>query len=292
MELRKLGENGLIRLLTAHWRGGRDVVVGVGDDCAVLRGSKRGDFLLYKTDAVVECSHFLATEKPALVGRKALARAVSDIAAMGGEPWAALVTIGVPKEASVSRLRGIYRGLELVAREYHVALVGGETTRAKELFLSISLLGRTRGYEPVLRSTARPGDQLFVTGALGGSIRGKHLRFSPRVKEGQWLARQGFVTAMMDLSDGLGADLPRLAAASKTGFRLEREAIPRARGVSVESAINDGEDYELLLAVSPRNAKRLLQRWPFALALTCIGALTKTGRKNDVGGGFDHFRQR
>lgn len=292
MQLSDLGENGLIRLLTSKWRGGRGVRVGVGDDCAVLEGGRKGEWLLYKTDAVVESVHFTPQEKPMLVGRKALARAISDIAAMGGEPWAALVTIGVPKDTSVTQLRGIYRGLETVAQQYGVALVGGETTQARQLFLSVSLLGKTKRYAPVLRSTGRAGDLLFVTGRLGGTISGKHLRFEPRVKEGQWLAKNGFARSMMDLSDGLGADLPRLAKASKVGFRLAWDAVPCNRGVSVEEALHGGEDYELLLAVSPRDANRLLRRWPFPLALTCIGALTKTRKDLHGGGGFDHFRQR
>lgn len=291
MNLSELGESGLLRLLTSRWRGGRGVRVGVGDDCAVLTGGRPGEWLLYKTDAVVESIHFTPDEKPALIGRKALARAVSDIAAMGGEPWAALVTIGVPEHTPVARLRGIYRGLETLARQYGVALVGGETTRAGQLFLSISLLGKIRGHAPVLRSTARAGDLIFVTGKLGNTLAGKHLRFEPRVKEAQWLARHGFARAMMDLSDGLGADLPRLAAASGLGFRLEREAVPCASGATVDAALGDGEDYELLIAVSPTDTKRLLRRWPFTLALTCIGALTKT-RKNLHAGGYDHFRQR
>lgn len=292
MKLSELGENGLVKLLTSGWRGGRDVQVGVGDDCAVLKGSRKDEWLLYKTDAVVESIHFTASEVPSLIGRKALARAISDIAAMGGEPWAALVTIGVPKTMTLPRLRGIYRGLEKLARQYGVALVGGETTRAQQLFLSISLLGHTRGYKPVLRSTAKAGDLLFVTGQLGNTLAGKHLRFEPRVKEGQWLAKHGFATAMMDLSDGLGADLPRLAAASKLGFHLEKEAVPCRRGADVEAALHGGEDYELLLAVSPHETKRLLRRWPFTLALTCIGALTKTKGNLHGVGGFDHFRQR
>lgn len=290
--LAQLGENGLVQLLTASWRGGkRGVQVGVGDDCAVLEGGRKGERLLFKTDAVVESVHFTARTTPELIGRKALARALSDIAAMGGEPWAAVVTLGVPPGTTPKRLTGIYRGLEKVASEYNVALVGGETTRAAALFLSIALLGRTRGYAPVLRSTGRTGDLLFVTGRLGGTISGKHLRFEPRLAEGRWLAKKGFARAMMDVSDGLGADLPRLAAASGLGFRLEREAVPCNKGVSIDGALNDGEDHELLFAVSPRDVAELLKRWPFALELTCIGALTKTRKESHVGGGFDHFRQ-
>jgi thiamine-monophosphate kinase len=286
-----LGENGLIQLLTRRWRGGRGVRVGVGDDCAVLDGGRKGEWLLYKTDAVVEEVHFTAKTAADLIGRKALARAVSDVAAMGGSPWSALITIGIPPETKPQRIRGIYRGLEKLAREYDVSLVGGETTRASKLFLSVSLLGRMKT-EPVLRSTGRAGDLLFVTGKLGRTIPGKHLKFKPRVAEGQWLARKGFARSMMDLSDGLGADLPRLAAASGVGYRIEREALPRNPGASVVQALNDGEDYELLFSVAPGDVRRLLSQWPFELALTCVGALTK-GKTNEIRhGGYDHFKQR
>lgn len=288
-----LGERGLLHLLTAHWRQGRGVRVGVGDDCAVLESPVRGgESLLFKTDAVVEAVHFTASTPPAQIGHKALARALSDIAAMGGEPWAALVTLGIPPQTDPARLRGIYRGMEKLAAKCGVALVGGETTRAESLFISISLLGKTKGCEPVLRSTGRVGDLLFVTGTLGRSFpNGKHLRFEPRLREGQWLARRGYARAMMDISDGLGADAPRLAAASKLGFRLELPALPRSPMATVEEALHDGEDYELLVAVSPSDAKKLLRQWPFTLALTCIGALTKTCKDSHERGGFDHFKK-
>lgn len=293
--LATLGENGLLRLLTGHWKADpKRVLTGVGDDCAVLRGAGRNHFLLFKTDAVVEGVHFTARERPEWIGRKALARALSDLAAMGAVPLAAVVTLGVAKDESVARLRKIYRGLELLAKKHRVDLVGGETTRAKELFLNIALLGECRGYRPVLRSTARAGDFIFVTGRLGGTQARRHLVFEPRLAEGQWLARQGMATALMDLSDGLGADLPRLADASGVGFHLEPEKIPRAPGATISGAINDGEDYELLFTVKPAHAKTLKKKWPFATPLHCIGVMGRRGGKSrgSVGAyGFDHFKQ-
>src|ERR1700690_1411894 len=134
--LAALGENGLLDLLTARWKtDARKVLTGVGDDCAVLRGEGKNRYLLFKTDAVVEGVHFTPQEKPELIGRKALARALSDLAAMGGSPLAAVITMGVAKDESVRRIRAIYRGLERIAKKYGVNLVGGETTRAKQLFL-------------------------------------------------------------------------------------------------------------------------------------------------------------
>lgn len=285
-----LGEDGLLRLLTGRWKtAGRGVIVGIGDDCAVLRGEGRS--LLFKTDAVVEGVHFSASTPAALIGRKALARVLSDIAAMGGAPLAALVTLGLPRDESPRRLAAIYRGMEKIARDYHVALVGGETTRAKELFLSIALLGECRGAKPVLRSGARAGDLIFVTGKLGATQARHHLMFTPRLPEGAWLAKHNVATAMMDLSDGLGADLPRLGRASGLGYEVDVETIPRARGASLEAALNDGEDFELLFTASPARAAWIKKKWPFATSVRCIGTMRK-GRATAFAHGFDHFKQR
>jgi thiamine-monophosphate kinase len=291
-----LGEKGLLHLLTSGWKTNPDrVLTGVGDDCAVLRGEGEKHFLLLKTDAVVEGVHFTTEAAPEKIGRKALARALSDIAAMGGTPLAAVITLGLPADESPGRLRAIYRGLEKTAQKYGVDLVGGETTRARELFLNVALLGECRGYAPVLRSGARAGDLLFVTGRLGGTQAARHLTFEPRLAEGQWLARKGFASALMDVSDGLGADLPRLAEASQVGFDLEEKAVPRARGVTLAAALNDGEDYELLFTVPPARVKSLKKMWPFATPLHCIGGM-RLRHKNEAdplsAHGFDHFKQR
>jgi thiamine-monophosphate kinase len=291
-----VGENGLLRLLTRNWKADpARVLTGVGDDCAVLRGEGRNHFLLFKTDAVVEGVHFTPSERPKLIGRKALARALSDLAAMGAAPLAAVITLGVTRDESVRRLRAIYRGIERIAKKYQVNLVGGETTRARQLFLSVALLGECRGYRPMLRSGARAGDLIFVTGRLGATRARRHLVFEPRLPEGQWLARQKLATSMMDLSDGLGADLPRLAAASGIGFKLDFAAIPRARGATIQEAISDGEDYELLFTSKSTFANTLKKKWPFATPLHCIGVMGPRGkgsRESLLAYGFDHFKQR
>jgi len=292
--LAALGEDGLLRLLTGRWKADpRRVRTGVGDDCAVLRGE--GAFLLFKTDAVVEGVHFTPRERPEWIGRKALARALSDLAAMGAAPLAAVVTLGAPKEASVRRLRAIYRGIERVAKRHRVDLVGGETTRARQLFLSVALLGECRGYRPVLRSGAHAGDPIFVTGRLGATRARRHLLFEPRLAEGRWLARHKLASSLMDLSDGLGADLPRLARASGLSFQLDFAAVPRARGATLKAALNDGEDYELIFTVRPPRVKTLKKKWPFATPLHCIGVMGSRGRKSRepfFAHGFDHFKQR
>ena len=295
MDLSRLGEDGLLRLLTEKWRPlQRGVLTGVGDDCAVLRGGGRDHFLLFKTDAVVEGVHFTSGASPAAIGHKALARALSDIAAMGGKPLAALITLGLPARESPRRVQAIYRGLEKTAKKFRVDLVGGETTRARQLFLNISLLGECRGYRPILRSGARAGDRIFVTGRLGGSQKGRHLAFVPRLAEGAWLAKEKMVSAMMDLSDGLAADLPRLGEAAKAGFSLQPEAFPRQRGVDLNQAVSEGEDYELLFTVKPAKIASLIKRWPFATPLHGIGVMTSTrGGSSHLFAhhGFDHFKQ-
>jgi thiamine-monophosphate kinase len=294
--LARLGEDGLLQLLTCRWKArGPRTLTGVGDDCAVLRGEKPNHFLLFKTDAVVEGVHFTRKAPPGAIGRKALCRALSDLAAMGATPLAAVVTLGLPAGESPARLRAIYRGLEKTAKKYGCELVGGETTRAAQLFLNVALLGECRGYKPVLRSGARAGDLLFVTGRLGATQARRHLLFEPRLAEGQWLARKKFTTALMDLSDGLGADLPRLARASGVAFALDTAAIPRAPGATLAAALNDGEDHELLFTVRPSRAAQLKKLWPFATALHCIGVMRAPGHGLAApffAHGFDHFKQR
>jgi thiamine-monophosphate kinase len=293
--LAALGENGLLQLLTGSWKPNpRQVLTGVGDDCAVLRGEGKNHFLVFKTDIVVEGVHFTREAKPELIGRKALARALSDLAAMGAVPLAAVITLGVPSDESPRRLRAIYRGMETLAKKYRVNLVGGETTRSRQLFLNVALLGECRGYRPVLRSGARAGDFLFVTGQLGKTQARRHLEFEPRLAEGRWLAQNGLVTSLMDLSDGLGADLPRLTRASGVDFYLDLKLLPRARGATIQEACNDGEDYELLFTVAPSHVKSLKKKWPFDTPLHCIGGMRRRGESTEpqLAHGFDHFKQR
>jgi thiamine-monophosphate kinase len=147
----------------------------------------------------------------------------------------------------------------------------------------------------VLRSGARAGDLIFVTGRLGATRARHHLVFEPRLAEGQWLARHKLASSLMDLSDGLGADLPRLAHASGVDFQLDLAAVPRARGATLAAAFKDGEDYELLFTARPSPAKMLKKKWPFATPLHCIGVVTPRGQESrapQIAHGFDHFKQR
>jgi thiamine-monophosphate kinase len=297
--LADIGEDHLIAELTRSLRLNSRVKIGPGDDCAVVKFGKRWQLL--KTDCIVEGIHF-SKESPAVwVGWKALCRAVSDVAAMGGKPMDALVTIAVAPQAQLRWLRSVYSGLRKAAQRYEVNLVGGETSRSPgPVFISVALTGIVEKRRALLRSGGKPGDFLYVTGQLGGSIRGKHLRFEPRVAEALWLADHFTISAMIDLSDGLGSDLPRLAKASNTAFEIDRERLPLSKGCSIEQAISDGEDYELLFAVTPEMAPALQERWSKkfpTLPLTQIGRLTepKLQKLNApafdqvTDSGYDHF---
>lgn len=290
----------LTQLPASTLRGG-DVLAGAeaGDDCAILRVPGRPDrWRLLKTDCVIEGVHFLPDTEPERVGWKALCRTVSDFAAMGGgEPEHALITVALRGETPRAYARGLYAGLGRAAAAWGVRIVGGETARSPGPgFLSVALSGTIPRRRCVRRSGGRAGDAVFVTGQLGGSLAsGRHLDFTPRLAEARWLSANFPVHAMMDLSDGLGADGPRLARASGVGIHLERERLPLSPGCGVEAALHDGEDFELLFALAPRHAGQLEAAWAreFAgLMLTRVGELTAPQRSDSLpaAGGFDHFR--
>ena len=268
--------------------------LGPGDDCAAIKCGKPGTLILLKTDCIAEDIHFLRSHDPAKVGWKALCRPLSDIAAMGGSPAEALITFFSPPDIDPSYWKKFYRGLGRAARQFGVTIAGGEMSRQKSgIAVSVMLTGHIDAKHLVTRSGGEPGDLLFVTGQLGGSIAGHHLNFIPRLKEGQWLAKNTYPSAMMDISDGLGSDLPRLARASGCGFEVHRESIPRRKGADIRGALSDGEDYELLVAVPPKKASLLQKKWKATFPktrLTQIGALTPPQpAPPDWPGGWDHF---
>jgi len=290
------GEDALVaRLQRALRRRGRGVVAGIGDDCAAVEGPGR-DLLLLKTDCVVEGRHFTTKDSAAAVGWKAACRAVSDIAACGGQPTHALVTCVVRAAQTKRWLDDVYRGLDKAGREFGFDVVGGELSRTGgPAMISVAMTGTVARRDFVRRAGGRPGDVLFVTGVLGGSLSsGWHLRFRPRLDEARWLVANFRVRAMMDLSDGLASDLPRLARAGGTGFVIDPASVPRRRGATLAQALGDGEDFELLLAVAPCEADRLQaawrKRWP-KLRLTRIGCLAASGIGEGLGRarGYDHF---
>lgn len=241
--------------------------IGIGDDTGVF-AARNSDYL-FTTDVIVEGVDFLPAAKPEDIGRKALAVNLSDIAAMGGRPTAFVVTLGIPRRFSQKRLERCYSGMMRLAREYQVSCLGGDITRAKDFFISIALIGESPR-RPFLRSAAKAGDLIGVTGELGGSISGKQFNFTPRLKEAAFL-RHYKVRAAIDISDGLVQDLEHILQASRKGARLELNAVPvssaakrnagKNRSKALLHALSDGEDFELLFTVSAREKARLEAAW-------------------------------
>jgi thiamine-monophosphate kinase len=309
--LAHVGEFGLIRRLQGRLGGNRrtssGVVVGIGDDCAVLRHGDTEKYLLYTCDPVVEGVHFSPSTPPRQVGWKAMARNLSDIAAMGGSPLWAVVSIGLRPGTSLRYVERLYDGLHAAAASFGCQIVGGDTTRVKhEQFVVVTLLGEVEKSRLTLRAGARIGDSVFVTGTLGGSRLGKHLTFIPRVAEARWLVQHFSIHAMIDLSDGLSSDLHRLieAGGNRLGFEIQAAEVPLSPAAQgrLNSALHDGEDFELLFTIDPVEVTSLRKKWlrKFKLPLTEIGrAIRSPGRAWLVGAngrkelltprGYDHF---
>ncbi len=295
-QLRDIGEDALIARLVKLVPHAPDAS-GPGDDCSVIDPGPHSDTLqLLKTDALVERVHFLPEAAPRAVGWKAVARVISDFAAMGGVPEHFLVTLALPKSTAVEWIEEVYRGMGDCLGKFGGLLAGGETSSVPDgsaAVISIAATGKVSRSHLVLRSTARAGDAVVVTGRLGGSITGKHLDFTPRIGEAAWLVRHFKPSAMMDLSDGLGKDLPRLAAASGCGFRIDESSLPVSPDCTPDQAIGDGEDFELLFTLPSVQVADLLARWSVEfpdLPLTVIGEMTAGGEGMPLKGGWDHFK--
>jgi len=293
----------LIRKLNAREAPG--LVEGIGDDCAILR-PRAGEDLLVTTDFLLEGVHFLrATHTGVDCGWKTLARGLSDIAAMGGTPRYAFVSLALAPWACGHWVRDYYRGMNELATRYGVAIAGGDLTKADRVLCDIIVIGDVKRGRALRRSGARPGDRLYVTGELGGSESGlrtrkgaalrRHVRPQPRIEEGKTIAARFHATACMDLSDGLALDLYRLCVESKCGAELYG-MLPVFPGATLEQALSGGEDYELLFA-APASAK--VPERIGEVAVTEIGRCVKAkpGTMTFAGtalppGGWDPFRPR
>ncbi|MBN1765931.1 MAG: thiamine-monophosphate kinase [Sedimentisphaerales bacterium] len=278
-----------------HLPDGDDVITDIGDDMAVVRlGEER---VLITTDMLLENVHFnlggLARAPVATleqVGYKAMACSLSDCAAMAAVPLVAVVAVALPHTMSMTDARRINAGLQQAARKYHCPLVGGDTTSwDKPLAINVTMLARTGPTDPVLRSGAQKGDVIMVTGVLGGSGRGKHLEFTPRVPEALALAQMAPIHAMIDLSDGLASDLGHICRESGVSAVLKAGAIPISEAAQTGSdplsaALGEGEDFELLFCVSPEDAINLMHAWPekFSLPITQIGSITASSGEHLV----------
>jgi thiamine-monophosphate kinase len=265
------------------------VIIGPGDDAAALR--VRADRpLLVTTDMLLEGSCFILDQAGGRsVGRKAMAVNLSDIAAMAGTPIAAVVSVGLPRERGRQVAEELYTGMREIADSFDVPLVGGDTNSWNGgLVVSVTVLGEAGVKGPVPRSGARPGDWIFVTGPLGGSILGKHLEFTPRVREALLLHQIVELRSMIDISDGLAADVEHRCRESGCGAVLRADAIPispaarqlagRTGRTPLEHALSDGEDFELAFTVSPDDGRRLAADLPLeGITLSHIGEMAPDG---------------
>jgi thiamine-monophosphate kinase len=296
----------IARSLASGSRGATRLRLGVGDDAAILSLAGRADWVL-SCDAFLENVHFRAnTHPPDSVGYKSLARAASDLAAMGATPRFFLLTLALPAARTGQWLDAFLQGMARAARELGITIIGGDTTTSDHVFISITVLGEIASGHALTRSGARPGDIIYVSGKLGRAqlglelvLRGyardrklrslvqPHLYPKIRVELGSWLARQRIATSAMDLSDGLSTDLARLCAASKVGAKIYAEKIPSVAIPAVAArklgkrkldplqlALHAGEDYQLLLTIAPRHTNKL-HRAPGAATLTAIGEITR-----------------
>jgi thiamine-monophosphate kinase len=259
------------------------VSLGIGDDAAVLQLG--GADCVVTTDMLTDGVDFdVDLHAPSRIGHKALAVSLSDIAAMAAEPVAAFVSLLVPKSSEPTLAARLLEGMIPLAESLDVAIAGGDTNTWKgKLVINTTLVGKTTGAGPLTRGGARPGDWIVVTGALGGSILGRHLDVRPRVREILELRKHYAIHAGIDVSDGLAFDLSRIAQESQCGVVVELDAIPihnDARrlvadkpdlGAAVDHALGDGEDFELILAVAPDVAARMIDQQPLEIPLTRIG---------------------
>jgi len=259
------------------------VRLGIGDDAALLRIPPPGDCLV-TVDMLTEGVDFRLPETaPRDVGRKALAVSLSDIAAMAGRPLAAVISVALPQKRGREFAEEVQAGIEAIAREFAVAIAGGDTNAWDgPAVLCSTVIGAPTGSGPVRRSGAKVGDWILVTGDLGGSLAGKHVSFRPRVQEALALHEAAALHAMIDISDGLAADLHHILDESGVGAVLRAADIPisaAARQMAgaktpLEQALGDGEDFELLFTVSPEDGRRLLASRPFEAPLAVIGEIT------------------
>ncbi|MDP8262183.1 MAG: thiamine-phosphate kinase [Candidatus Ancaeobacter aquaticus] len=312
MKVSEIGEFGLIDKFKNKLKKNKDVIVGIGDDAAVLTSANKNVYTLFASDMFVEGIHFRKSDaSPYMIGRKAIAANISDIAAMGGVPQYAVVSLGVSPQENVQYCEEIYRGMNSWLDVFKINIVGGDTVSSpKGMVISIAILGEVDKRKCIVRSGACPWDVILATGTLGGSYAKKQYSFTPRVREAYYLANNFSVTSMIDISDGLLSDCQRITEASNLGALIFTDYIPLSsavkkncpRKVSIEKALTDGEDFELLFSVSQNEVKTLIKKWKrsFKTPVSVIGVMTpeKGVRLVNKDGsvtipenkGYDHFK--
>lgn len=277
MHIKDISEINLIKRLSKNFRLDKTVIKGPGDDAAVIKWTK-DNYLLYTCDMTIEGVHFdLQKATPFQAGWKALGRNISDIGAMGGVPRYAVVSLAINPGQKLSVADGICKGIKSIADRFGVNIVGGDVSVSKNIVIDISLIGEVEKKKLALRSGAKVGDVIFVTGSLGGSIKGKHLEFIPRAKEARQILKKFKINSMIDISDGLVLDLWRILEASKVGACLYQSVIPISKESGLfDRAIREGEDFELLFTMSVKEAKRFFKTelGRMKTSVTLIGEVT------------------
>ncbi|MBU4252032.1 MAG: thiamine-phosphate kinase [Candidatus Omnitrophica bacterium] len=259
MRLKDIGEFGLIKRFQKKIKINSSVVKGSGDDCAVLKFNK-SSYQLFTCDMIVEGVDFFKTADLRLVGRKALAVSISDIAACGGTPQHAVVALGLSGNMQVHQIDRLAKGLLDLAGKFNINIVGGDISASSKLIIDVSMLGVVQKNKLCLRQGARAGDLIMVTGDFGGAIKGKHLKFTPRLKEAQFLVNNFKINAMIDVSDGLVADLGHILKQSSVGAVLYASLIPLSKQAQgIEEALCSGEEFELLFTASRDQADKIIQ---------------------------------